>query len=235
VILIVDDEPASRTLLEMLLSGEGVAIHQAASGPEALEMLDGREPCQLVISDIRMPEMDGCELLARMRADPRTAAIPVIMVTSVVDRDTVVDMIGQGVRDYIIKPFKAATVLSRVRAALADENAVIELRDKTIQRLRLRDHEYAPLARATVPVLERISSELAAALGALNAKSARAIAERVNEPAALFGGRPAMAAACRVVNSSTDLEALRLGGPLVAELGELRAALQRAAAVHTLS
>jgi len=235
VILIVDDEPASRTLLEMVLKEEDVVIRQAASGPEALYILEGGEPCQLAICDIRMPEMDGRELLARMRADPRTATIPVIMVTSVADRDTVVDMIGQGVRDYIVKPFKPSTILSRVRAALADENAVIELRDKTIERLKLGDLEYAPLAGATVPVLDRLSSELVAALRARNAKAVRAISERVNEPAALFGGRLAIAAACRVLNAGSDLEALNFGSSLVAELGELLAALQRVAAVHTIS
>jgi response regulator RpfG family c-di-GMP phosphodiesterase len=235
VILIVDDEPASLTLLEMVLKQEDVVIKQAASGPEALHVLETGEPCQLVISDIRMPEMDGRELLARMRSDPRTATIPVIMVTSVADRDTVADMIGQGVRGYIVKPFKASAVLSRVRAVLADENAVIELREKTIERLRLADLEYGPLANTTVPVLDRLSSELLAALRARNAKAVRAIAERVNEPAALFGGRIAIAAACRVLSAGSDLEALHFGSSLIAELGELHAALQRVAAVRTLS
>jgi len=119
--------------------------------------------------------------------------------------------------------------------ALADENAVIELRDKTIERLKLGDLEYAPLAGATVPVLDRLSSELVAALRARNAKAVRAISERVNEPAALFGGRLAIAAACRVLNAGSDLEALNFGSSLVAELGELLAALQRVAAVHTIS
>jgi DNA-binding response OmpR family regulator len=235
VILIVDDEPASRTLLEMVLQGEDVDIEQAASGPEALHVLERGEPCQLVISDIRMPEMDGRELLTRMRADPRMATIPVIMVTSVGDRDTVVEMIGQGVRDYIVKPFKASTVLARVRAALADENTVIELREKTIERLKLKDLEYAPLAAATVLVLDRISRDVVAALRARNAVALRAVAERVGEPAALFGGRLAIAAASRLLTSTTDLEALHFGGGLVAELGELCAALQRVAAVHTVS
>lgn len=235
MILIVDDEPTSLTLLEKVLRQEDVVIRQAASGSEALDILEGGEPCQLVISDIRMPQMDGRELVIRMRADPRTATIPVIMVTSVADRDTVVEMIGQGVRDYIVKPFKASTVLSRVRAALADEDAVIELRDKTIERLRIGELEYAPLANTTVPVLDRLSTEMVAALRARNARAVRAIAERVNEPAALFGGRVAIATACRVLTADSDLEALHFGGGLVAELGELRAALHRVAAVHTIS
>jgi response regulator RpfG family c-di-GMP phosphodiesterase len=235
VILIVDDEPTSLTLLEMVLRREDVVIRRAASGQEALQVLESGEPCQLVISDIRMPQMDGRELLARMRADPRTATIPVIMVTSVADRDIVVDMIGQGVRDYIVKPFKPSTVLSRVRAVLADEDAVIELRDRTIERQRISEVEYASLANTTVPVLDRLSNELVAALRARNAGAVRAIAKRVNDPAALFGGRLAIAAACRVLNVDGDLEALHSGGDLVAELGELRAALQRVAAVHTIS
>lgn len=233
MILIVDDEPASLTLLEMVLKHEDIAIRKAASGPEALEALADDEPCELVISDIRMPEMDGRELLARMRSDPRTATIPVIMVTSVTDRDIVVDMIGQGVRDYIVKPFKPSIVLSRVRAALADQNAVIELREQTLERLKIAEAQYAPLAGATVPTLDRLVSELVAALRARNAKAVRVIAERVHEPAGLFGGRLAIAAASRVLNAASDLEALHFGGRLATELGELRAALQRLAAVHT--
>jgi response regulator RpfG family c-di-GMP phosphodiesterase len=235
VILIVDDEPTSLTLLEMVLKQDDVVIRQASSGPQALSILAGAERCQLVISDIRMPEMDGRELVARMRADPRTATIPVIMVTSVADRETVVDMIGQGVRDYIVKPFKPSIVLSRVRAALADEEAVIELRDKTIERLRVGEPEYSSLASATVPVLDRLSNELVAALRARNARAVRTIAERVSEPAAQFGGRVAIAAASRVLRSDSDLEVLHFGGGLVADLGELRAALQRVAAVHSVA
>ena len=235
MILIVDDEPTSLTLLEMVLRQEDVVIRQAASGAEALSVLEGGEPCQLVISDIRMPQMDGRELLMRMRADPRTAAIPVIMVTTVADRDTVAEMIGQGVRDYIVKPFKPSTVLSRVRAALADEDAVIELRDRTLERQGIGEAEYAALAKTTVPVLDRLSDELVAALRARNARAVRTIAARVDGPAAVFGGRLAIRAACRVLNAQSDLEALQLGGDLAAELGELRAALQRVAAVHAIS
>lgn len=235
MILIVDDEPTSLTLLEMVLRREDVVVRQATSGQEALQVLEGAEPCQLVITDIRMPQMDGRELLTRMRADPRMATIPVIMVTSIADRDTVVDMIGQGVRDYIVKPFKPSTVLSRVRAVLADEDAVIELRDTTIDRLGIGEAGYAPLANTTVPVLDRLSNELVAALRARNARAVRGIAERVNEPATLFGARLAIAAACRVLNADGDLEALNFGGGLVAELGELRAALQRVGAVHSVA
>jgi len=212
---------------------DDVVIRQAASGPEALDILAMGEGCELIVSDIRMPEMDGRELLVRLRADPATATIPVIMVTNVADRDTVVEMIGQGVRDYIVKPFKAATVLSRVRAALADSNAVIELREKTMERLGIVEAEYAPLASATAPVLDRLSGELVAALRARNVRAVRGIAERVGEPASLFGGRLAIAAASRVLNADSDLEGLHFGGTLVAELGELRGALQRVSAIHT--
>jgi DNA-binding response OmpR family regulator len=231
VILIVDDEPASRTLLEMVLRKEDVVTKQAVSGIEALAILEADRSCDLVISDIRMPRMDGRELLARMRDNPRTATIPVIMVTTVSDQATVVDMIGQGVRDYIVKPFKASVVLARVRAALADESDVIELRDMTTQRLKIDEDQYGRLAGATVPNLDRLVNDLTAALRARNAKAVRAVAQRGNEPASIFGGRRAVAAAARVLNAETDLEALHFGGILTSEIGELRAALQRVAAV----
>jgi CheY-like chemotaxis protein len=95
MILIVDNEPSALVLLEMVLRRDTYVIRKASSGKEALRMLDreSEERCNLVIADIGMPEMDGRELLSRMRANPRLATIPVIMCTSAGDRATVVEMI----------------------------------------------------------------------------------------------------------------------------------------------
>jgi CheY-like chemotaxis protein len=228
MILIVDDEPASLLLLEMMLRPTNSVVRRATSGTQALAVLEEGEPCVLVITDIRMPGMDGRELVARMKADPRLAAIPVIMVTGVLDRDVVAEMFDQGVRDYIVKPYQAAVVMSRVRAALLDEISIIELRQRTVERLSIGDPEYTDLARETIPTLERTAGELLDALRTHNAERARAVAERIDEPAALFGGRRAILAAHRLLDADGEVETLHFGSTLVTEIGQLRAALERA-------
>jgi DNA-binding response OmpR family regulator len=213
----------------MILRREDFVVRKATSAREALRILGhvGEERCNLVISDIRMPDMDGRELVARMRANPRLASIPVIMCTSTADRATVVELIGHGVRDYIVKPFNATSALSRVRAVLADEEPVIEPRTQTTERLKMDPIDYVHLANITGPTLEQIASDLAAALRVRDARAVRAVAQRVNEPAALFGANLAITAAHRVLIAPGELDVLEYGNVLVTEVGELRSALQR--------
>jgi DNA-binding response OmpR family regulator len=228
MILIVDDEPSALVLLEAILKRENFVVRKAASGNEALRILGrSEELCNLVISDIRMPEMDGRELVTRLRANPRLATIPVIMCTSTADRATVVDLIGHGVRDYIVKPFNATSALSRVRAVLADAEPVMEPRTQTTERLQLDPADYAPLANATLPMLDQIGVELAAALRTRDARAVRAVATRVKEPAEVFGGNRAVAAAHRVLIATGELDVLEYSGILATEVGALRSALQR--------
>lgn len=233
MILLVDDEPTSLTLLEMMLKPTGCAVRRATSGREALSILAEGEPCVLVISDIRMPEMDGRELVARMRRSRRLSAIPVIIVTGVSDRETVDELMDQGVRDYIVKPYDAAVVLTRVRAALADEISIIEMRAKTVERLGIGEDQYSALAAQTGTALAHMGRDLVAALRAPNAAAVRAIAAKIDEPAALFGGRRACLIARRTLEAETDKEAIHFGGILVTEIGQLTAALQRVATAAT--
>ena len=228
MILIVDDEPSALVLLETILRRENYVVRKATSGSEALRILGrGEELCNLVISDIRMPEMDGRELVTRLRANPRLSTIPVIMCTSTADRATVVDLIGHGVRDYIVKPFNATSALSRVRAVLADAEPVMETRVQTTERLQLDPNDYARVASATIPTLDQIGVDLAAALRTRDARAVRAVAARVKEPAGIFGANRAVAAAHRVLIATGELDVLEYGGVLATEIGELRSALQR--------
>src|SRR5512140_241533 len=136
MILIVDDEPASLVLLEMILKRDSFLVRKATTGRDALRLLDreNEQECELIISDIRMPEMDGKQLVANLRANPRTAGVPVIMCTSTADRGTVMSLIGQGVRDYIVKPVSQATLLAKVRSVLDADLPVIEPQARTMQR-----------------------------------------------------------------------------------------------------
>ncbi len=231
MILIVDDEPSALVLLEMILKRDGYIVRKAATGREALRLLDREDEqvCEVLITDIRMPEMDGRQLVTELRAHARTASIPVIMCTSLADRGTVIELIGQGVRDYIVKPVHASTLLAKVRNVLYGQEPVIEPQARTIERQLIESAQYGAFASATIPRLEQVESELAAALRGRNGRTVRAAAERVREPASFFGAKRAISAARTVVNTTTDRDAVECGEGLIAELVELRSALQRIA------
>ena len=124
-VLIVDDQEDSRDLTEgTLLSGGYDDVVTAGSGWEALKLLDiGRRAdappaVDMVLLDIVMPEMDGVEVCARIRNDARYADLPIIMVTSMDDMDSLGNAFGAGANDYVTKPVNRIELIARVRAAL---------------------------------------------------------------------------------------------------------------------
>jgi len=124
-VLIVDDQEDSRDLTEgTLLSGGYDDVVTAASGWGALRLLDiGRRTDQppavdMILLDIVMPEMDGVEVCARIRNDARYADLPIIMVTSLDDMDSLTNAFVAGANDYVTKPVNRMELIARVRAAL---------------------------------------------------------------------------------------------------------------------
>jgi PleD family two-component response regulator len=124
-ILIVDDIEDSRDLTEAALLSAGYSdIVMAASAWEALKVLDvGRTvdtppSVDIVLLDIIMPEMDGIEACARIRRDRRYADIPIIMVTSLDDMDSLSNAFVAGATDYVAKPINRIELAARVRSAL---------------------------------------------------------------------------------------------------------------------
>lgn len=115
-ILVVDDDPVNRQLVSYVLSQEGHAVTPADGGPSALEVLRSI-PVDLVILDIRMPDMNGHEVCRRIRADPATEALPVIMLTAE-DSDEKLPSLDAGADDFVLKPFDRAELLARVRSLL---------------------------------------------------------------------------------------------------------------------
>ncbi len=116
-ILIVDDEANIRTILTYLLQQEGFNVVQAADGNLALEQLKGHTP-DLVILDVMMPELDGLEVLAAMRANFRTHNVPVILLTAKGDTPHRVQGLREGANDYLVKPFVHQELILRVRNML---------------------------------------------------------------------------------------------------------------------
>jgi adenylate cyclase len=131
VILVVDDNDDNRYALSRHLEREGYrGIEVAENGREALDRLAVRA-FDLVLLDIQMPELDGYEVLTRMKADPVLRHVPVIMISAVSELDSIVRCIELGADDYLLKPFNGVILRARVGACL--------------ERKRLHDREAAHL------------------------------------------------------------------------------------------
>jgi response regulator RpfG family c-di-GMP phosphodiesterase len=123
--LIVDDEPRLRQVLVHLMRNDGFTCLEAGNGEEALVQLE-QQTVTLVMSDLRMPRMDGLELLRRVRGRwPDTA---VVMITAVADVEVAVSCLAIGAMDYLTKPFHLEEVRARVAQALEKRRLVVENR-----------------------------------------------------------------------------------------------------------
>lgn len=114
LVLVVDDLAANVRLLEAVLSPKGFRVATASSGEEALAVL-GREHPDLVLLDVVMPGMDGYEVCRRIRRDPATAFLPVIMITASGEEQKI-GALEAGADDFVNKPFDQAELLARVRS-----------------------------------------------------------------------------------------------------------------------
>lgn len=116
-ILCVDDEPQVLKFLEALFAKNGYEVIKAENGEEALEKLK-EERVDLVISDVRMPKIDGFELCRRIKGDDRYRDIPVIIITGLTEKKDRIKGIEAGAEDFISKPLDQAEVLARVKMLL---------------------------------------------------------------------------------------------------------------------
>jgi len=146
--LVVDDSAVNRKLLGQLLTTIGLRTIDAENGADALAILrdDRGRAVDVILLDVVMPELDGYETLAAIKADESLRHMPVIMVSGVDELDSVVRCIEMGATDYLPKPFDPAILRARITASLADK------------RLRDLEKEYLERQTATNEVLRVIST-----------------------------------------------------------------------------
>jgi len=116
-VLVVEDEPDIAALIAYQLTREGFRVETAGNGPEALEAI-GREVPDLVVLDRMLPGLSGDEVLARLRAEPATSSVPVLVLTAKREQEDRIEGLELGADDYLTKPFSPRELVLRARAIL---------------------------------------------------------------------------------------------------------------------
>ena len=197
--LVVDDEPGVRRSLARMLQAQGFHCYEASSGLEALELLERIGETPLIVSDMRMPELDGIGFLEAVRR--RYPDTSVIMLTGLSDTTTAVDCLHLGAADFLLKPISMNELQARVARAL--EKRALVLQNRYYQEnLERRVHDQAQ--RIQELFLQGVQM-LARALEAKDAYT-RGHSIRVS--------RYAVATARRMGFQGTLLDGIRLGGEL---------------------
>jgi CheY-like chemotaxis protein len=158
LIVVMEDDAGTRMLVASVLKKDGHEVLAAEDGVQGLELLRPRQP-DLIISDVQMPRMNGFEMLAAVRQDPATAAIPVILLTSLQERVHMRIGMTTGADDYITKPFRAVELRQAVSAQLNKRSVQASLQAMAVdaavqQALAEQKHQLAQLYE------ERLAAEL---------------------------------------------------------------------------
>lgn len=135
-ILVVDDIPANVKLLEARLSAEYFDVITASNGAQALEIC-ARSECDLILLDVMMPDMDGFEVCRRLKANPKTHFIPVVMVTALDSPSDRVRGLEAGADDFLTKPVADAVLVARVRSLTRLKMMTDELRMRALTSLEI--------------------------------------------------------------------------------------------------
>jgi two-component system cell cycle response regulator len=135
--MVVDDDPDTVSILARHLQREGFVAIEAISGAECVRIAQER-PVDVILLDLMMPDMDGFQVCRALKEDPRTAEIPVIMITARDDLDARAEGMRLGVSDFLAKPVFRRQLANRIRAQLdmlaagrATEAALSQFEDKS--------------------------------------------------------------------------------------------------------
>ena len=137
-ILVVEDELYIRENLVDLLDSEGFEVFEAVDGSEGLQIAQTKYP-DLILSDIRMPKLDGIQFLKKLQSNPDTATIPLVFLSAKVELNEIREGMLSGADDYITKPFKSEDVLNAIEARLKKkknyQNLIEDLRSTFVKNV----------------------------------------------------------------------------------------------------
>jgi PAS domain S-box-containing protein len=153
LVLLADDNADMREYLTRIL-GERYHVESVTDGESALNAI-ALKPPDLLLSDVMMPRVDGMDLLKRLRADPRTRSLPVILLSARAGEQNKVDALGAGADDYIVKPFTARELVARVDAHLK----IARVRGEVMESLRQSEERYRAFVTATSDIVYRMSPD----------------------------------------------------------------------------
>jgi CheY-like chemotaxis protein len=222
-ILIVDDVEENRTVLARRLSREGYDVDSVASGESALERI-ANGTFDLVLLDVLMPGMDGFAVLERIKGDPATRSIPVIMISALDDLSSVVRCIEHGAEDYLAKPFDPVLLRARIGASLEKKRWHDREADYLRQVSRVIDAAgavehgtYAPGALGAISArddelgrLARVFDSMAAGVRARESR----LREQLLELRADVSAATSEFEASHIGKSTDDADSLRVGAVL---------------------
>ena len=141
-VLVVEDEQAISDLVAFHLEQHGYEPVVSAEGKRALKLLDKRQPA-LVILDLMLPDLDGIEILKRVRANPETARLPIILLTARAEEADRVLGLEMGADDYVVKPFSPRELVLRVEKLIASRERADERKLPTVfGRLELDEDRF---------------------------------------------------------------------------------------------
>jgi DNA-binding response OmpR family regulator len=118
-VLVVDDDPRYLELLQFALETDGFAV-VVARNPRSVQALAVSCRPSVIVSDVSMPDMDGFDVAAHLRADPRTAGIPVLFLTARSDEKDRLEGLRSGAVEYMTKPFSPAELVKKIRSAMKE-------------------------------------------------------------------------------------------------------------------
>jgi class 3 adenylate cyclase len=148
-ILVVDDNASNRDLLFRRLSHDGHQVARADSGRRALEMV-AVEQFDLILLDLLMPDLNGFQVLQRLKADERLHDVPVIMISGLQEVDSVIRCIEAGAEDYLPKPFNAVLLRARINACL-ERKRWRDRERRYVERIELERQRHETLLRNILP------------------------------------------------------------------------------------
>ena len=159
IILVVEDEPLSRDMLERRLARRGFEVAAVSDGMSCLQWLEAR-PCDLVLLDLSMPGMDGFEIIQKLRSKWSHDSLPIIVVSARVDSEDVVRALTFGANDYVVKPVNFRVLMARIRSSLRMKHNVSLLVEAERQRVMIESlgKSAAQIAKPLGQMIDRLEA-----------------------------------------------------------------------------